>query len=83
MDHVVAVIQPFIMEQEVSVYKGNECIEVQHCSLRDLENACYALCKKHDIHQLELYGNQLYSLHIKDNLKMDKYAKFNLDINII
>lgn len=83
MDHVVAIIHPFVVEQEVDVYKNGECVEVQQCKLDDLEEVCFALCKKHNIHQLDLKGmNQLYCLHIKDKFAADKYSSFDLNIDI-
>ena len=84
MDHVVATIHPFVMQQEVDVYKNGECIKVIQCTLDDIEQVCYNLCKKYNIHQLDLCGvNQLYSLHIKENIDKSNNNKFNdFQINV-
>ena len=84
MDHVVASIHPFVMEQEVDVYKNGECVKVVQCTLKDIENVCYALCKEYNINQLDLAGqNQIYALHIKENLeKSNKYEDFKINIEI-
>ena len=83
MDHIVAIIHPFVMEQEVDVYKDGECIEVIQCKLDNIEEVCYALCKKHEIHQIDLKGkNQLYSLHIKDKLAAAKYDDFDINVTV-
>ena len=83
MDHIVAIIHPFVIEQEVDVYRDGECIEVVQCKLDDVTNVCYALCKKYNMHQIDLKGaNQLYTLHIKDELGADKYSDFNINVDV-
>ena len=83
MDHIVAIIHPFVLKQEIDVYRNGECVEVQQCDMKDIEEMCYALCKKYDIHQLDLHGNQIYGLHIKDKMAIDKFSDFNINVDII
>ena len=36
MNHVVCVIHPFVVNQEVSVYKNGECVKQVECPLKKL-----------------------------------------------
>ena len=82
MDHIVATIHPFVMQQEIGVYKNGECIKIVQCNLDDIKKVCCNLCEEYNIHQVDLGGtNQLYSLHIKEEI--EKNNKFNnLQINV-
>ena len=82
MDHIVAMIHPFVVNQEISVYRNGECIKVVDCKLEEVTKICYNLCKEYNIHQLDLVGQQLYALHIKDELAAKEYDDFNLEITI-
>ena len=82
MDHIVATIHPFVIEQDVAVYKNGECIKAIKCSLDEVENVCYNLCKEYDIHQLDLGGNQLYTMHLKDKIIENKFDNFNINVEV-
>lgn len=84
MDHIVASIHPFVVEQEVDVYKDGECIKIVQCTLNDIEEVCYNLCKEYNITQLDLCGtNQLYALHIKEKIETStKFEEFKINIDI-
>lgn len=82
MDRVIANVHPFVIMQTINVYKNNRQINSVICDLKDLTKTCYNLCKQYDIHRLELVGQQLYSLHIKDELAANQYNDFDIDIKI-
>lgn len=84
MDHVVASIHPFVMEQEVDVYKDGECVKIAHCTLDEIVEVCYNLCKEYNIIQLDLCGqNQLYALNIKEKLEApNKFEDFKINVTI-
>jgi len=84
MDHIVAVIHPFVVQQEIDVYKNGECVKIVQCTLDDIKQICCDLCKKYNIHQIDLGGtNQLYSLHIKEEIdKLDKFNNFQINVEV-
>lgn len=84
MDHIVASIHPFVVEQEVSVYKDGECVKTVQCTLDNIKEVCYSLCKEYNIPQLDLCGtNQLYTLHIKEELEVsNKFEDFKINIEV-
>ena len=83
MKYLVCVIHPFILDQEVSVYDGDECIKTFTCELSDLDKTLYAYCMKENIRQIKLSGSQLYALKIKDDFvdnKFDNSESIQIDI---
>jgi hypothetical protein len=83
MNKIVAIIHPFVIMQEVSVYKNDECIENLNCSLDDVEKAIYGYCKKYNINNIDIHGGQLYGLQIKDHFKTNKFENSDqIKINI-
>jgi len=83
-DNITAFIHAFILEQEVKVYQNGECIKTVKCTLDDLEETIYSLVNLYNIKQINLAGNQLYSLRVKEKMMDSKYNKFKdkLEINI-
>lgn len=75
MDHLVCVIHPFVVNQDVAVYKNGECIKQVECPLTELKDKMYALCKEYNIHDISLGGNQLYGLKLRDDFAATKYSK--------
>ncbi len=81
MDHVIISFHPFVMAQNISVYKNGECVEVKECHLKDVSETCYELCKKHDIHQVDYCGNRTFGKKIEDKFKdfnLTEYDNFNV-----
>lgn len=82
-NYVVAVIQPFVLVQHVYVYENGECSKNIYCTLADLNETCYNLCKDYNIKTLDLIGARDYIARIKDEIStMTKYKNFQIDINL-
>lgn len=81
MNCVIAMIHPFIIDQDIKVYKNDECVETLKCKLDEVEQTCCFLCRKYNIHELNLDGNQFYAKHFKDKFIQHKFIN-NFDINV-
>lgn len=73
MDCIAVSIHPFVVMQEISIYRNGGCIKTELCPFRDLEQTLYTLCKQYNINQVDLSGGQLFALRIKDNFAAKKY----------
>ena len=73
MDCIAVTIHPFVIMQEISIYRNGGCIKTEFCPFRDLEKTLYVLCRQHGINQVDLKGGQLFALRIKDNFATNKY----------
>ena len=83
MDRIVATIHPFVLIQEISVYKNDECIKNVSCSLTDMEDTIYTLCKEFNVNKVDIAGGQLYGLKIKEHFAANKFNNSNqIDIEI-
>lgn len=81
--HIIAMIHPFVVEQEVSVYDNGECIKTINCTLDNIENAILSLVNQYNIKQIDLAGNQIYNLKIRDNINTNtNFNKNELNITI-
>ena len=84
MNHVVAIIHPFVVQQEVDVYMNGECVKTVPCNLNDLDKVCYNLCKEYNINQLDLKGQDQYALHLRDKLTSStEYEDFKINVDIL
>ena len=82
-NHVIAVIQPFVLLQNVYVYREGECLKAVNCSLEEINNICYALCREYDIHNLDLIGVKDYIVRIKNEMSnLTNYQEFNIKITL-
>lgn len=81
MNHIVVCVHPFILRQEIDVYKNGECIEHKECPIREIAEISYSLCKKHNIHQIDYTGNQQYGKKIEEEIKLYKYNNFDIQFN--
>ena len=81
MNHIVICVHPFIMRQEIDVYKNGECIEHKECSIEEIAEVSYSLCKKHDIHQIDYIGNKQYGKKIEEKVNITKYNNFTINFN--
>ena len=83
MDHIVADIQPFVLQQIVSVYKNGECVKSLTCSLDSIEDTIVALATLYDTNTVDLGGNKIFTSKIRDDLHTrTKYQKYNLKVTI-
>ena len=80
--HIVCNIHPFVLEQEVNVYDNGECIKTAKCTLDNLEENISSLINMYNIKQIDLAGNQLYNLKVKENLLSSKYDLNDINITI-
>lgn len=81
MNHVVCIIHPFVITQEVAVYKNGECIKQVECPLTELRTVLYQLCKENDIKEISLGGNQLYGLKLKDEFAATQYTENGIHVS--
>lgn len=82
-NHVIAVIQPFVLAQHVYVYENGECIKNIDCTLADLNKTCYGLCKEYNIKTLDLIGVKDYIARLKDEMSATtEYQNFQIDIKL-
>ena len=82
MDHIILRIQPFIIQQEIYVYKNGECIKIGKCILKNVPDAIYALAKSYNINNVDLAGPSMFTHKLrKDMLSMDKYKNFNISVH--
>ena len=82
MDHVVVNVQPFLAQQEVSVYKDGNCVETTQCTMQELSKTCYALCKKFNINELDVAGVPAFSKRLKDSMASTQFEDFKINVNI-
>lgn len=81
MDHIILNVKPFIMQQEILVYKNGVCVKIGKCTLRNVPDAIYALAKSHGIKNIDLAGSTAFTHKLrKDMLSMDKYSDFNITV---
>ena len=38
MNHVIVYVQPFLLEQEIAVYKEGQCIKTQKCTMENIDS---------------------------------------------
>ena len=81
MDHVAICVHPFIMRQEIDVYKNGECVEHKKCPIAEIADTCYALCKKHNVHQIDYAGNKQFGQKIEEKVNLTKYDNFAINFN--
>lgn len=81
MKRIVAMINPFVSSQKVSVYDGNQCINSIDCSLNDIEHVCYILCKENNVHQLCIHGWQVMGEKIQRELnRSTEFSDFQINV---
>jgi hypothetical protein len=81
--HIIAMVHPFVVEQEVSVYDNGECIKTMNCTLDNIENTILTLANQYNIKQIDLAGSQIYNLKIRDNINTNtNFNKNELNITI-
>lgn len=81
-NHIVCMIHPFVMEQEISVYRNGECIKTAKCTLDNVEETILNLVSEQKIRKIDLAGNQLYSLKVKENLENAKTVSTDFTKNL-
>ena len=82
MDQILVAIQPFVLNQQIDIYKNGEHT-YSNCKLEDLEDNCYKLCKENDIHKIILIGQKDFALKISEKINMLKYDNDNIDIKVV
>jgi len=79
MDHIIVNIHPFIMEQEIQVYREGKCINISKSTMQDLEEDIAIKAKLYNITNIDLAGDKNFSRRIKERLTQNK---FDLDLDI-
>lgn len=79
MDHIIVNIHPFIMEQEIQVYREGKCINVSKSTMQELEEDIAIKAKLYNITNIDLAGDKNFSRRIKERLIQNK---FDLDLDI-
>jgi hypothetical protein len=69
------------MRQEIDVYKNGECVEHKECPIAEIADTCYALCKKHNVHQIDYVGNKQFGQKIEEKVNLTKYDNFAINFN--
>ena len=80
--YVVAIIHPFVREQEISVYINSECVKVINVTLDKMDKEIYRLCEQFDIDKVNFVGGQLYALKFKDEFITNKFGNKNIEVHI-
>ena len=81
MDHIILNIKPFIMQQEILVYKNGNCVKIGKCVMKNVPDAIYALEKSYGINNVDLAGPTAFTHKLRnDMLSMDKYSNFNITV---
>lgn len=81
MNHVIVYVQPFLLEQEIAVYKEGQCVKTQKCTMENIDSLCYSLCKEFNIHQIDLAGPPSYIEKVKEDILL-KTDFDSYDINV-
>lgn len=79
MDHIVVNIQPFILEQEIQVYKNGECTKITKSTMSNLDEGIAIEAKLSDVKNIDLAGDKNFTQMIKQRLTQNK---FDLDLDI-
>ena len=83
MDHIVTTIHPFLIYQNVSVYKNGECIKNYECNLDDIVTAIQDAIDTYHIYNIDLAGDRLFSHKIEKNLiDTSKFEANELNIKV-
>lgn len=79
MDHIVVTIQPFVLEQEIQVYKNGECVKTSKINLTNLDEGIAIEAKLFNIKNVDLAGDKNFTQMVKQKLTQNK---FNMDLDI-
>lgn len=71
MNHVVTVIRPFTIQQNIEVYKDGECIKHIQTPLSNLTTTLYSICEQYDIDQVDIAGDLVWGRNIQDKFKSE------------
>ncbi len=79
---IVVTIHPFMLEQEIFVYVGEEPAQVISCTLETMPERIYTLCERYGIEDVHFHGGQFYAHKFSDQLVMNKFGKKNIKVHI-
>ena len=71
MNHIVTVIRPFTVQQNIEVYKDGECIQHIQTPLTNLTDSLYKACEQYEIDQIDIAGDLVWGRKIQDKFKSD------------
>ena len=79
---IIAIIHPFVMEQEFCIFKDNLCIKSFTCNLENMGKKLYQVCEKEKISKIHFHGGQLYALKLRDEFIANKFGNKYIEITI-
>ena len=79
---IVATIHPFVLDQEIYAYVGDECVQIVEVPLDHVCEKICSLCKKYNIDEVYFHGGQLYALKWKDDFTAHKFTKQDIHVHI-
>ena len=84
MDHIVSYIRPFVIQQQIAVYRDGQCIHQAACPLSMLEEKIIELSDKFNINEVDLAGDVVNGERIKKDINNPtKYGlKKKLHVNV-
>ena len=86
MKKIVAVIKPFVIQQNIFVYEDGNKIDVLTSPLNDIQNTLIETADKYQIENIDILGSKKYYKVIVNKIKeleLTKYNENKLIINLI
>lgn len=77
-DFISVYVCPFIIHQQISVYRDGECIYQTKCPLTILDQELADLCKKYSINRIDISGDCVYGNKVKQDFQTVA-TKFNFN----
>lgn len=80
-------IQPFILDQNVSIYneETNENIPIGKTTLKSLPEFASDQCKEHNLHNIVLTGTKIYTNRVAKEIKeysATKYDSYTINVEV-
>lgn len=82
MNHIIVDFQPFVLKQNVLVYKEGVCIDQVLVEAEHVTDAVNALSKQYDIKQIDLCGSRNYLSRYQKEM-YSKFANNDYKIDIL
>lgn len=85
MIKMVAMLQPFEMNQKIYVYENGNLVEVSTSNIDNFANSVFALKDKYNVTKMDLIGPSRFAKGYKDKMKREeltRYGASTLEINI-
>ncbi len=84
MRHILVIVYPFQVKQDIYVYEHGEQLEKVQCNLEELPETLSKLSIQYNMPNIEIYGAERFNKKVKK--KVEEYYKNNYanqkDLNI-